>query len=54
MTDSFEFFFASFFLRVETIFSANQSQFVVSEGEKPGLGSNKQVSYQGVEHDCIV
>ncbi len=46
--------FASFFLRVETVFSANQRRFAVSEGEKPGLGSNEQVSYQGVERDCIV
>ena len=46
--------FVSFFLRVETVFSANQRRFAVSEGEKPGLGSNEQVSYQGVERNCIV
>ena len=46
--------FAFFFLRVETIFSANQCRFAVSGGEKSDLGSNEQVSYQGVERDCIV
>ena len=39
-------FFASCFLLVETIFSAHQRRFAVSEGEKSGLGSNEQVSYR--------
>ena len=36
------------------VFSANQRRLAVSEGDKSGLGSNEQVSYQEVEGDCIV